>query len=80
VGIDYTPSDDDNEGIEAMDEMENRLAMIGVGETGYLVLIGAYSAGASPSEAFDVVTAFYVAGLMLNRNESGEDDEETPTS
>jgi hypothetical protein len=47
---------------------------MGLGETGYLILVGAYSAGASPSEAFDVLTAFYVAGLITNRS-TGEEDE-----
>ena len=77
MDTDYTPSDD-NEGIEAMDDMEYRLAMMGVGETGYLVMVGAYSAGASSSEAFDVVVAFYVAGLLVQRNTEGEEDEEAP--
>jgi len=64
-----------------MDSMEGRLAFMGLGETGYLILVGAYSAGATPSEAFDVITAFYVAGLIVNRsNDSGEEDEETPES
>ena len=75
MDTDSTPSED-NEGIEAMDDMENRLAMMGLGETGYLVMVGAYSAGASASEAFDVLTAFYVAGMVANRD-TGEDDEET---
>lgn len=78
MDTDYTPSDD-NEGIDAMDSMENRLAMIGIGETGYLVMIGAYSAGASPSEAFDVLTAFFVSGLIVNGH-TGEEDEETSSS
>jgi len=61
--------------------MEANLQMIGLGEVGYYIMVGAYSAGASPSEAFDCVTAFYVAGLMTNRsNDSGEEDEETPES
>jgi hypothetical protein len=78
VDTDYTPSDD-NEGIEAMDDMENRLAMMGLGETGYLVMTGAACAGASSAEAFDVIVAFYVAGMIANRI-TGEDDEETPSS
>ena len=76
MDTDSTPSED-NEGIEAMDDMENRLAMMGLGETGYLVMVGAYSAGAAASEAFDVIVAFYVAGMIANRI-TGEDDEETP--
>ena len=78
MDTDSTPSDD-NEGIEAMDDMENRLAMMGLGETGYLVMIGAYSSGASSPEAFDVIVAFYVAGMIANRI-TGEENEETPTS
>jgi hypothetical protein len=62
-----------------MGGMENRLAMIGLGEVGYYIMVGAYSAGASPSEAFDCLTAFYVAGIMTNRSDPGEEDEETST-
>lgn len=59
-----------------MDGMEANLRMIGLGEVGYFIMVGALSSGASHSEAFDIITAFYVAGLMTNR--SGEGDEETP--
>jgi len=76
VDTDSTPSED-NEGIEAMDDMENRLAMMGLGETGYLVMVGAYSAGAAASEAFDVIVAFYVAGMIANRITGEESDEDT---
>jgi hypothetical protein len=62
-----------------MDGMEANLRMIGLGEVGYFIMVGALSSGASHAEAFDIMTAFYVAGLMTNRSDPGEEDEETST-
>jgi hypothetical protein len=63
-----------------MDGMEANLQMIGLGEVGYFIMVGALSSGASHSEAFDIVTAFYIAGMITNRPDSGEEDEEAPES
>jgi len=63
-----------------MDGMEHNLQMIGLGEVGYFIMVGALSSGATHSEAFDIVTAFYIAGLITNHNNSGEEDEEAPES
>jgi hypothetical protein len=74
VDTESSPSNDDNEGIEMIDSMENNLAMMGLGETGFFILMGARSAGSSISMAFDVLVAFYVAGMIANP--SGDRDEE----
>ena len=56
-----------------MDGMEANLRMIGLGEVGYFIMVGALSSGASHAEAFDIMTAFYVAGLMTNLSDEKEE-------
>lgn len=79
MDTDSSPSES-NEGSDMMDEMENRLSVMGLGETGYLVMTGAICAGASGAEAFDVLTAFFVAGLMTNRSPEKEEEEDDETA
>jgi pyrroline-5-carboxylate reductase len=59
-----------------MDEMENRLSMIGLGEMGYFIYLGAIAAGADSREAMIVLTAFFQAGAQANYTPTEVDDEE----
>lgn len=62
-------NDNDNEGIEFMDSTETNLAMIGLGEVGYYIIVGAISCGATRQEAMDVATAFYIAARASGEEE-----------
>lgn len=68
---------EENEGIEAMDEMERRLELMSLGETAYLILVGAQAAGADTNEdSMIIITSFFMSKLLTDEPPQEDDSDD----